>query len=445
MGKAIIMRNCFKKIFNLVKHFSFNYIYILLKTNLKEAELIAYWGFVIVVVNGLCYLFLWCIFKDDGGAWLSNFGQSFGFASAILAFLSILLILKNIRDQNVESSKIDTQQEKKLKTLKNQAIITAELASLDVFIKANRDLNSFDEKEVDLQTDLINTKNEELVKVNDENKKEKIKKDIDELLKQKNDLLEEIRRKYLKRSIYIKNTIEAISEKYNSLKSSINNTDDEESVERNNLSSWKDNENKIIHKISEFEGVPACAIISENLLNLLQSKNPEDRQKLLKVHKCYFAKWINDIFRFNKEEAIEYKGEKIKYTIDDIINDIEHFYEVDRIFPSKGVDNIDKQIYRNISIWCLEKTKDYTLDLFRKDGKENYISTPFFHKRQISQLSNLEVFPEAISDLEKIQWKGVENEKYVLSSLQYKLYGCELYDIISKIQNSKMKRLRKLS
>jgi len=167
------------------------------------------------------------------------------------------------------------------------------------------------------------------------------------------------------------------------------------------------------------------AIISENLLNLLQSKNHEDRQKLLKVHKCYFANWINDIFRVNKNEVS-------KYTVDDIIEDIEHFYEIDRVMPSKGVDDVDLEIFRKICDWCLKKTQNYTVDIIRQDGKGNYISTPFFHKRQISQLANKKVKLNEKSDLEKIQWERVDYEKYVLSSLQYKLYGEELYGIISK-------------
>jgi hypothetical protein len=83
-----------------------------LKPSFKSALIIIIIAAGILVFNAWIYLnpapaqFVCKIIGGPNPAesyeFMSNFGQSFGFASAILAFLSILLILKTIRDQNIE-------------------------------------------------------------------------------------------------------------------------------------------------------------------------------------------------------------------------------------------------------------------------------------------------------------------------------------------------------
>jgi hypothetical protein len=403
MGKAIIMRNCFKKIFNLVKHFSFNYIYTLLKTNLKEAELIAYWGFVIVVVNGLCYLILSYIFKNDGGAWLSNFGQSFGFASAILAFLSILLILKNIRDQNKDSHNLNTKQDQKLVTLRKQAIVTAQLTALDVFIKANRALITSYEGEL---------------KDNGQDSEDNYR------------LSAEI----AKRKMFIQNTANEISEKANTVESDFVENEDPEKMQNNpaanhNMLSYA---NKVIQKIAGEESVPECAIISNNILRKLGdamagTENEKDRLNFLKSHNIFFAKWISAIF--NESDPIDKN-----YNL--IIKDIDHYYKVDRILPHLQ-EAYDEKRFKNI-IRAVENEfkKNYSMKT------KKYISNPFLHRKQISQFANGNISNEldSIDSIKNQEWEGLKGSgKKILSEMQ-----CEnkIHEIIFNALKESPKNLR---
>jgi hypothetical protein len=332
-----------------------------------------------------------------GASGASDFGQSFGFASAILAFFSILLILKTIRDQNEDSIKANNIQNQKLFAINKQAMITSELASLDVFIKANRVLNNSDESELAL-----------LNPNKDDQRKDYLKMNIN------------------KRNTYITNSLSEIAYKYNLYPKIFynlllpNNSDSQPDGKKNVLSKI----DAVVKKISEYENIPECAVMSRNLLNdekFFLTEN--DRLKLLKSSKCYYANWINAIFNFDTNL---------------ILDDIKNFYDVHRIFPFIENTTFDKWTNRTYSIlnkFFIIKSLEYfdkdICSLTKKPGSPYYVSNPFFHKKQIAQLAllgDLSKIPKK-EELKSIKWKN-RNSNTILSEFQYEQLKDEIYSIL---------------